>query len=453
VATNVSSQYAAAIRRQLDKEVLPLTIRYLVGYQFADKKKMEKGAGVTWTATRFNRLPLPAAPLAEGVPPTGETLNISQVTGVALQWGDKVTLTDVAETTTLYDLVQQAKRLLAIQMKEMTERNTFALLASGTQVNYANSRGSRALLVAGDVLDTATINRTYADLENLGAPFYNGQMQPNVQRSIEHGASASEKSPKSSEHYVAITGPFQEQDLRQNPTIVQAWSYSDVNRLYINEIGYWGGIHFTKSNMLPRWTGVAQVNGTPGAAGSLAGGNYLIQVTANDLLNQLGETLIYQVSANIVVGGGGTGSISVTVPSTAGYLYNVYITQPGSTTVANLALTSSASAQTTGPLAGQAAILPAGTTAVLTGIGLVQIPPAAPATGITVYPTFVFGQGYFACLQLEGAKWTFLGEADKSDVLNQLRVIGWKIFEGFVILNQQFGCRIETSVSNSGTFG
>src|SRR4029077_10580206 len=143
VPTNYSGQYQGAIRRQLDKTVLPLTIRYLVGYQFAEKIQMEKGAGVTWTATRFTRLPLPSAPLAEGVPPVGETMTISQVTGVALQWGDRVILTDVAETTTLYDLTKQAERLLSIQMREMTERNTYAVLASGTQVNYVASRGSR----------------------------------------------------------------------------------------------------------------------------------------------------------------------------------------------------------------------------------------------------------------------------------------------------------------------
>ena len=448
MATNTSGQYGAAVRRQLSKEVLPLTIRYLIAYQFADKKTLEKKAGVTWTATRFNRLPLPTSPLSEGVPPTGETLTISQVTGVALQWGDKVTLTDVAVTTTMYDLIQQSKRLLAVQIAETHERNTFAVLCGGTQVNYVGSRGSRALLQNGDVMDVTTINRTFADLENVGAPFYNGQVQPNVERSIETGARNSEKQPKSSEHYVAITSPFVEQDLRQNPTIVTAWSYSDVTRLYINEIGYWAGIHFTKSNMLPRWTGVAQVNGTGGTAGSLANGPYFIVVTGTDSLNQFGESLIYQVSNSISVTGP-NGSISLTTPSTANYTYSVYVGLTSSPSTLGLA----AAGPTTGPLTGQATQIPPSTAVVITGLGLFQVPPAAPATGITVYPTFVFGEQYFSCLKLEEIHWTSLFEADKSDPLNQLRVVGWKDFEGYVICNQQFGCRIESSVSNSGAFG
>lgn len=449
---NTSSQYQAALRRQLSKEVLPIAQRSLVAYQFAEKKKMDTGAGVTWTATRFNRLPLPVAPLSEGVPPIGEQLSISQVTGVALQWGDKITLTDVSVLTTMYDLIQQSKRLLGVQIAETRERNTYFALMGGTQVNYVNQRGSRANLVAGDVLDTATINRTYSDLENTGAPFYNGQMEPDIMREIGHGPRQANKSEQAAEHYVAIISPLTENDLRQNPTIVNAWSYSDVGKLYINEVGYWAGIHFTKSNVVPHWTGIAQVNGTPGAAGTLATGTYYVQVTGTDLLSQFGESQIYQVSASISVTGP-TGSISVTVPSTTGYTYTVYVGTTTSPANIGASATTGIGIPTSGPVAGQATQIAPGSTVVINGLGLAVTPPAAPATGVTVYPTFVFGREYFACLELEDVTWTSLFEADKSDPLNQLRVVGWKNFEGYLILNQIFGCRIESSVSNSGAFG
>ncbi len=44
-------------------------------------------------------------------------------------------------------------------------------------------------------------------------------------------------------------------------------------------------------------------------------------------------------------------------------------------------------------------------------------------------------------------------DADKSDPHNQLRSIGWKVFEGWVIKDQRFMCRLETTASNTGTFG
>ena len=455
MATNVSASYQAAIRRQLSREVLPITQRYLVAQQFAKKEKLEKGAGVTWTATRFNRLPLPAAPLSEGVPPTGEQLTISQVTGVALQWGDKITLSDVAVITTMYDLIQQSKRLLGVQIAELMERNTYAILMGGAQVNYVNQRGSRANIVAGDVLDVVTINRTFSDLENLGAPFYNGQMEPDVTREIEHGTAAADKTQKTSDHYVSIVSPLVENDLRQNSTIVNAWSYCDISKLYINEIGYWAGIHFTKSNMVPHWLGAAAVNGgTATTGGSLVSATaYTIVVTATDALNLYGEVVIYQHDTAITPGGANT-AISYVVPSTAGYTYNVYIGAATSSPF-NLATTSTSGVgvPTTGPLTGMATNIAPGSTVLLTGLGAFQVPPAPPATGVTVYPSFVFGNEYFACTVLEDVSWTTLFEADKSDPINQLRVIGYKFFQGYLILNQQFGCRIESSVSNTGTFG
>ena len=452
MAVNVSSSYQAAIRRQLSKKVLPITQNYLVAQQFAKKEKMEKGAGVTWTATRFNRLPLPAAPLSEGVPPIGEQLTISQVTGVALQWGDKITISDVAAITTMYDLIEQSKKLLGVQIAETMERNTFQVLMGGAQVNYVNQRGSRAALVSGDVMDTTTINRTYSNLENLGAPFYNGQLEPDVQREIEHGSRAAGGTPKNSEHYVAIIPVLVENDLRQNPTIVQAWSYSDVSKLYINEVGYWSGIHFTKSNMCPNWTGYA-TTGSPaaGTSGSLATATYYTVITGTDTAGKFGESQIYAVSAGTAVTGP-SGSISITMPATTGYTYSVYIGTTTSPTQLALSSSTAAGVPTTGPLSGQATNLAPGATVTLTGLGLYQIPPAAPAAGVTVYRTFVFGAEYFACTVLEDVSWTTLFEADKSDPLNQLRVVGYKFFQGYLILNQQFGCGIESSVSNTGTF-
>jgi N4-gp56 family major capsid protein len=447
VAVNTSALYQGAVSRKLERDTLDVAQRFLVVYQFADKKKMERGAGTSWTATRFNRLPLPYAPLSEGVPPIGETLTISQVTGVALQWGDKITFTDVAQTTIQYDLLDQAPNRLGMQVAELKERNCFNILMGGTQVNYVNARGARASLVAGDVLDPATVNRTVANLKLLGAPLWNGQTGETVNRSIERNVRQSEMGPKTAEHYVAVGNTLVFNDFASNATVVQAWSFSDVTRLYINEAGYWRGMHFCESNMIPSWTGVAAVSGTGGTAGALATDDYYIQVTASDSQTQY-EKLIYQVSTGISVTGA-TGSISLTLPSTANYTYSVYV---GTTTSPqNLGLC--ASGPSTGPYAGQATQLAPGASVVITGIGLFQVPPAAPATGITVYPTFVFGRNAFAGLELENITWTRLFEADKADPLNQLRVIGYKFFEGWVILNQQFMARIESTASTSGAFG
>jgi N4-gp56 family major capsid protein len=449
VAVNTSSSYQADVPRLIAAETLEVAQRFCVVHQFADKKSIDKHTGTNWTATRFERLQLPLAPVSEGIPPVSQQLPITQVTGTALQWAGRVEFTDVAVVTIQHDLLKEATTRLGMQLAELRERNGFNALMAGTQVNYSDSKGSRAALVAADTLKPADVNRTYTNLEVLGAPAWSGQTGETVQRSIDYNPRQSEKGPWNTEHYVGVGDPRPLADLASDPTVVQAWSYSDVTRLYINEVGYWRGMHFCKSNLVPTFTGVAAVTATgAGTGGNLAVGTYAVQVTGWDIQNQY-ESRIYQVQTAVGVTAGQ--NITLTTPNTPGFTYAVYVSQAGSTAVLNLG--TSAQGPTTGPYTGQAISLPPNTAVTINGVGLFQVPPAAPATGVVVYPTFFFGQRSFASLKLEDVSWNRLFEADKSDPHNQRRVIGWKAMEGWVILNQQFLARLETCASNSGAWG
>src|SRR5271165_1135351 len=174
MAVNQSSSFQADIEAYIADKTLPLTRRQLVVYQFGDPLTLPKGRGVTYTATRYNRVPLPYSPLSEGVPPVGEIMTIGQVTATALQWGDKITITDVAELTIKHPLFKKAIELVGLQVAETFERNTFISLMAFTQVNFVNSRGSRGALVAGDVMNIHELNRAFAMLFTLGAPRFDG---------------------------------------------------------------------------------------------------------------------------------------------------------------------------------------------------------------------------------------------------------------------------------------
>lgn len=444
--TNQSGQFQADIESYIADETLPLARRQLVAYQFGDPLELPKGRGVTYTATRYNRIPLPFAPLSEGVPPIGQTMTISQVTATAQQWGDKVTITDVAEMTIKHPLFKKAIELVSLQLAETLERNTFVALMAGTQVNYVNQRGSRASLTTGDVLDPHTVNRTTAALETIGAPRFMGDERTDMKIAAEAGGARASENPRMMPHYVALIHTLVVGDFSENSTVVTAWSYSDLNRLYNYEAGEWRGIRFCKTNMIPTFTGVAAIQGTPGSNGALATGSYFIIVTGQDTQNQY-ESQIYQVSNSISVTGP-NGSVSVTLPSTVGYTYNVYI----GTTNSPINLGLSSSGPLVGPLQGQATQLAPGATVTITGIGVSQVPPAAPGTGFTVYPTFVIGRGSYGQVILDNVKFSYLKDPDKSDVLNQLRVVGWKLMYGTLLENVAFFARIESLSAFSATF-
>jgi N4-gp56 family major capsid protein len=446
---NTSSQFQADIEAYIADQTLPLARRQLVVYQFGDPLTLPKGRGVTYTATRYNRIQLPFAPLSEGVPPVGELLTIQQVTATALQWGDRVVITDVAELTIKHPLFQKATELLGLQVAETLERNTFNNLMGFTQVNYVNSRGSRASLVAGDVMNPHELNRAYAQLFAIGAPRFLGDEMTDTKLEAGAGGAKASNNPRTMEHYVCVLHPFVSSDLREAASIQTAWSYSDINRLYNNELGEWSGVRFCSTNLVPFWTGNAAINGTnTGSGGTLTTGSYVIQVTASDTQNQY-ESQIYQISGAISITA--PQIIQVVLPALPGYTFNVYVSQPSSTTPINLGLCTAG--PTSGPLTGQAVQLAPGQTVSITGIGAFQVPPAAPATGVTVYPNFFFGRGAYGQVMLDDVKFTFLKDADKSDSLNQLRVVGWKAYYGTLIQNVQFAMRIESTSGFSATFG
>jgi N4-gp56 family major capsid protein len=446
MATNTAAQFAGDISPYIAAKTLPLARRQLVVYQFGDPATLPKGMGTTYTASRYNRVPLPFAPLAEGVPPIGQQMTLQQVSAQAQQWGDKVTITDVAEMTIKHPLFKKAIELVALQLAETIERNTFVNLLAASQINYVNSRGSRAALVAGDVVNPHEVNRANAMLENLGAPRFMGDEITDMKLEADAGGAKASNNPRKMPHYVAVAHPFVIGDFSENQTVVTAWSYSDLNRLYNYEAGEWRGIRFCKSNLVQFWTGFAQVNPVAIGGGALPATNYFIVVTGQDVQNQY-ESQVYQVSASTAVGA--NGALQLTTPNVAGFTYTVYV----GTTNTPFNIGVSAQGPTVGPRAGQATQLPPNTVVTITALGIAQVPPAAPATGITVYPTFIFGRGAYAQVVLDNVKFTYLKEADKSDPLNQLRVVGWKNFYGTLIQNSQFMMRIESTSAFNATFG
>lgn len=437
MVTNAASGFQSDVENYIQDEVEPLARRQLVAYQFGKPLRLDTNRGVTYTASRYERLPLPFAPLQEGVAPIGEAMTLKQVTATAQQWGDRVIITDVANLTIKHPLFKQAIQLVSLQLPETLERNTLNTLLSGTQVNFANGRANRASIQATDLMSPHEVNRIVGSMLTYGVPRFNGDEREDMM--IEAGADRPSRPPATIQHYVALIHPLAAQDMRENSQVNTAWAYSDVNRLYNNELGPWGGARFVETNMMPYWVGVAAVNGTAGTSGGLATATYYVQVTASPVQTSV-EQQIYQVSSSVSVTGP-TGSISVALPNLPGYVFNVYI---GTTTSpANLGLCSLG--PTTGPLAGQATQLAGNQTVIITGVGTAQTPPAAPATGVYVFPTLFIGNQSYGQVLLENPEFHYLTGADKSDPLNQTRVVSWKVFYGSIILNQGFLARVEHS--------
>jgi N4-gp56 family major capsid protein len=454
---NKSSSFSADISNYIAKKTLPLAQRQLVAFQFGTPITLPKNRGTSYTATRYSRVPMPSGPLAEGVPSVGEIMPISQQTATAQQWGDSVYITDVDMLTIEHDLFKEAMRVTALQLAETLERNTQNALMSGTNIGFANSKTSRANLLTTDVLGVTEINKAVGSLNTVGAPKFGARDMEDdkLQLDVIRGEGG-----KNKPHYVAIIHPLVEQDLRSNTTMSLAWSYSDLEVLYNMEVGVWGGVRFTSTNMTPWYTGAALVTGaTSGTANgsTFTGANYQLFVTQTDPIFGY-ERIISQSSGNIAMTAGQNMTVTLPAATVTGYTFNCYLSAAGGTTPSTLALC--ASGPTTGAYAGYATQLPASTTVALTGPGPTVaslqssatpslVAPLPPATGVTVYPSFFIAKGAYGQVTLDSAHFEYLKDADKSDPHNQLRVITWKIFYGTIILNQAFFLRFESGSNYS----
>jgi N4-gp56 family major capsid protein len=446
VALNLLAQFSSDIENLIADELLPLTQNRLVVYPLGEPKKMPKGRGTTYTKVRFNRLALPSAPLQEAVAAAGNPMTVSEVTVTVQQWGGLVLLSDRATYTIKHDTLAKARELISIQAAETLERNTFNTMLGFTQVNTANSVGSRAALAAGNVLTTTDLERSVAQLSNLGAYEWDGTEDVNPRLDAHRDADAiSRKMP--SPHYILVCHRFVASDLRVQSAFQQASAYSDVNKLYNSEFGQWAGCRVVASNMVPFFTGSALINGTAGTSGSLATfATYNIIVTESDPMRQY-ETVIHQISGSISVTGP-NGSISVVLPASAN-TYTIYIGTT-STTVTQLAACSAG--PLSGPFQGMSTQLAGGQTVVLTALGVPQIPPSAPATGVTVYPSWLLAKYAYTQVVLDDIQVQLLDKADKSDPYNQLREATWKVDYGTMLDNNLFAIRIESASQFSTTF-
>jgi N4-gp56 family major capsid protein len=376
-------------------------------------------------------------------------MTLAQITATAQQWGDRIIITDVAELTIKHPLFKKAIELTALQISETLERNCYNAIMGGSQVDFVGAVGARASLTTTSYITGDAFNRIFAQLVALGAPRYNGDEQTDVVLEADGGGARASESPRGMPHYVCVMHPFVMADLYKDTTITNALAYSDINRLYNYEFGEWRGIRFCMSNMVPSWTGYAAVTASASTTGSLASGTYKVQVTGSDTQNQF-ESYVAAVQTGLSVGSSGT--ITLTTPNVPGYTFNVYLSAANGSTLTNLGLC--ASGPSNGPMTGQAIQLPANTAVTITGLGVAQVPPAYPGntTGITVYPTFVFGRGAYGQVILDDVSFSYLKEADKSDPLNQTRQLGWKTYYGTLIENQNFFGRIESVSAYGATF-
>jgi N4-gp56 family major capsid protein len=401
MAVNTFSNFSTDSQTYIASQLLMRIHRDVIVYPMARHEKLPNRFSTTFQFTRFEKLPLPNTVLTEGVTPAnGETMTISTVQATMNQWGDYVTLTDVAVITVKHPALEQAVILLSEQARELIDRECINLLLTNANVQYPGV-SSRASLTATTYITSGVIKLSIAALRRGGAHPLIGRL------------------------YQGLMDPSVEMDLLGESTFVTAASYSNIFALMNGEAGTWMGVRWVVSNIIPVLYNISAVTTGSTTGGSLANSTtYDLQVVQRDAaLGFVSGTTLVQTQAT---GGSGT-AITIALPNTPNALFDIYF--GASSTTMYLVSSLNAGNQTITVLA-----VPSSSSG----------PVAPPASGVNVHFSWIFGKEAFAAPELMSLE-TFItpAVASDSDPLVQRRKVAWKFMFKPVICNDTYIERIE----------
>jgi len=417
----------------------------LVFGALCDKVTMRKGAGLTANFIRYKRMSVPLAPITEGNDPANNSFTIDTVTVTLDQWGDIITVTDVAQLTTLHPIVQQCVELLADNAARVMDREITLVLLAGTNIIYGDgSVVSRSTITTAMKMNDVLLGKIRVAMVNNGAPPRGGPVgdakQVSAQGSFLNGNA-----------YVIVCGPEISQDVMQTSTSLGSWAstamYANQKALYNTEIGTWLSFRFVETNFIPRFTLIgtnttAVVSGsafgtdtptvTAGVGGTLGAGTWSYKVTRKDVLRGFEE----DISIEHTTATAGSGSLAFNFTGvTTGYVYNIYLaTGFGVTGDAAMRLVASNVA--------------VGATATITAAGVSSV--SAPANILAtagpakVHPVFVLSQNCLNWVGFYDIQMRITGDAPIiGNVLGLKKAIGYKFFGKSMIRDQTRVMRVE----------
>lgn len=396
------STFSSNAQTYIAAQTLKRIKRDVVVYGMGKKEKLPNRFSKTFQFTRYEKLDLPYSALTEGTTPDNSSMSIATVSAVMDQWGSYINLSDVAVITAKHPALQEGIKLLAEQASETIDRECIKVLLSNTNVNYPGSATSRVTIGASDYITTSVAKEAIAGLRSVGAHAVSGRL------------------------FLGLIDPSIEMDLLEDTTFQNAASYSNIVALFNGEVGTWMGVRWMCSNLIPTMSRLSDVSSAASnGAGSLsASTTYYFKVVSVD--NATGfEVASTQEQSQAT--GVGEDTITLTMPATAGYTYNVYFGAVSGT----LYLSSSQNA-------------PSASVVVLTAPSSGNAPPAHPAASRVIHYAWVMGAEAFAVPELMSLE-TFLtpDQASDSDPLKQRRKAGWKVMFKPVICNENFIERIE----------
>lgn len=258
-----------------DRIMLRRAIAYFVHTKWAQVKDIPRKAGtMTIKFRRYSNLSAATTPLTEGVTPAGSQLSITDITAIALQYGDYVTVTDVVDFSSKDPVLTETAELLGDQAGDTLDQLAQAVLVAGTSSQIANGRAARVNLLVTDIFTVTEAKKAVRTLKI------------NKTRKITRMVDPSDgyNTTPVDACFVAICHPNTTYDLKEQTGWVPVEKYSNHKDIMEHEVGKLDEIRFVETTNAKVFTG-------EGAAGIDAYGTLVFGSDAYGITRISGEAM------------------------------------------------------------------------------------------------------------------------------------------------------------------
>lgn len=368
----------------------------LVHDRFAQKHAIPAGNGKTVQFRKYDPLPKLTDPIAEGVTPSGQTINMGIVNATVAQYGGYVELTDLLLMTAIDNNLCMATKLLGSQAGRTLDTISREVLVGGTNVQYGEGKVSARERIAGGKANADANCYLTVDAVRRAVRFLKNQNAEKID-----GA------------YVAIVHPDCAYDLMSDPNWRYPHQYTDPSAIFEGEIGKIEGVRFIESTEAKVFH-----------AEDLAKGARTLRVTED-----VTSVASLNFTSNGTVAAGELVGRAVLIDGNKYYV--------SSNSSSSMSLATDSTLQEIAPI--------------VCSKNTIIYPGEAGAEGVDVYATLIFGENAYGTTELANGGLEHivkqLGSAGSSDPLNQRATVGWKATKVTVRLVEAFMIRIETAAS------
>lgn len=235
--TNENATFYSRTLLEALKEKVVLT-------SYGTKKPIPKNSGATISCRRLEMPTSITSAITEGTTPDGIDMTVNVVTGTVAQYGAWTEYSDYIDTVGLDPIVTETAKMFGEHAAISIDAIIMGILNAGTNRQFAGAKATRALLVAGGVMQASELLTARKTMVNNNVPQI--------------------KLPNGKKGYLAFANPTVINKLMGTDEWKAMNTYVDTTNYQEGIVGQMYGIYFLETNIAPTFADGA-------AAGNLAG--------------------------------------------------------------------------------------------------------------------------------------------------------------------------------------